>query len=144
MKSLPWHKHKTQVQRRNKLVLYLLDFIARFLVILNSSLNFIIYILVGSEFRTKLYGAFNIPGIMRRLSDQRLSCKGSQLRCRGKSSDGQDNGEHFMDKTIDTRMTVGVESLAHENRIDNTDSNSDDKDKVNKIDNVGVVIETHF
>ena len=33
---------------------YLLDFVARFLVILNSSINFIIYILGGSEFRSKL------------------------------------------------------------------------------------------
>ena len=34
--------------------IYILDFIARFLVILNSSVNFIIYCLVGSEFREQL------------------------------------------------------------------------------------------
>ena len=34
---------------------YILDFLARFLVILNSSVNFVIYCLVGSEFRAKLY-----------------------------------------------------------------------------------------
>jgi hypothetical protein len=33
---------------------YILDFIARFLVILNSSVNFLIYCLTGSEFRSKL------------------------------------------------------------------------------------------
>ena len=33
---------------------YILDFIARFLVILNSSINFLIYCMVGSKFRTKL------------------------------------------------------------------------------------------
>ena len=33
---------------------YLLDFAARFLVILNSSINFIIYCLAGSQFRHKL------------------------------------------------------------------------------------------
>ena len=127
-------------------MIYLLDFIARFLVILNSSLNFIIYILVGSEFRTKLYGAFNIPKRMRRLSDPRLSYKGSQLRCQGKSSAGDENGDHFIDKTIVTRMTV--ESLAPEDRMDNTDSNSHDEDKVTKIDNTArkkdFMIETHF
>ena len=34
---------------------YILDFLARFLVILNSSVNFVIYCLVGSEFRANLY-----------------------------------------------------------------------------------------
>ena len=33
---------------------YILDFIARCLVILNSSVNFLIYCLAGSEFRSKL------------------------------------------------------------------------------------------
>ena len=34
---------------------YILDFLARFLVILNSSVNFVIHCLVGSEFRANLY-----------------------------------------------------------------------------------------
>ena len=33
---------------------YVLDFFARLLVILNSSVNFLIYCMVGSEFRSKL------------------------------------------------------------------------------------------
>ena len=38
---------------------YLLDFAARFLVILNSSINFIIYCLAGSQFRHKLLHVVN-------------------------------------------------------------------------------------
>ena len=38
---------------------YLLDFAARFLVILNSSINFIIYCLTGSQFRQKLLHILN-------------------------------------------------------------------------------------
>ena len=45
-------------------------------------------------------------------------------------------------------MTVDVESLTPENRMDNTDSNSHHEDKVTKIDNTArkkdFVIETHF
>ena len=40
---------------------YLLDFAARFLVIVNSSINFIIYCLAGSQFRHKLMAMFNLP-----------------------------------------------------------------------------------
>ena len=39
---------------------YILDFLARFLVILNSSINFLIYCLVGSEFRSKLYSSLRL------------------------------------------------------------------------------------
>ena len=41
---------------------YILDFIARFLVILNSSVNFLIYCLVGSEFRAKLCSTMRMRG----------------------------------------------------------------------------------
>ena len=41
---------------------YVLDFIARFLVIINSSVNFLIYCVVGSEFRQKLYMKLNLRG----------------------------------------------------------------------------------
>ena len=33
---------------------YILDFLARFLVVVNSSVNFVIYCLVGSQFRAEL------------------------------------------------------------------------------------------
>ena len=33
---------------------YILDFLARFLVVINCSINFVIYCLVGSQFRTEL------------------------------------------------------------------------------------------
>ena len=41
-------------------ITYLLDFTARFLVILNSSINFIIYCVAGSQFRQKLMTILNL------------------------------------------------------------------------------------
>ena len=41
---------------------YILDFLARFLVILNSSVNFLIYCLVGAEFRAKLCSSMGMRG----------------------------------------------------------------------------------
>ena len=41
---------------------YILDFLARFLVILNSSVNFLIYCLVRSEFRAKLCSTMRMRG----------------------------------------------------------------------------------
>ena len=41
-------------------ITYLLDFTARFLVILNSSINFIIYCVAGSQFRHKLMAILSI------------------------------------------------------------------------------------
>ena len=49
--GLDFHIHK---------ITYLLDFTARFLVILNSSFNFIIYCMAGSQFRHKLMAILNI------------------------------------------------------------------------------------
>ena len=48
--GLDFHIYKTT---------YLLDFTARFLVILNSSINFIIYCMAGSQFRHKLLTILN-------------------------------------------------------------------------------------
>ena len=39
---------------------YILDFVARFFVILNSSINFLIYCMVGSEFRSNLFAMMGI------------------------------------------------------------------------------------
>ena len=49
--GLDFHIHK---------ITYLLDFTARFLVILNSSVNFIIYCVAGSQFRHKLMAILSI------------------------------------------------------------------------------------
>ena len=50
---------------------YILDFLARFLVILNSSVNFLIYCLVGSEFRAKLCSSMRMRGRGGKESDGR-------------------------------------------------------------------------
>ena len=41
--------------------IYILDSVARFLVIVNSSINFIIYCLVGQEFRSQLCRKLGLP-----------------------------------------------------------------------------------
>ena len=52
---------------------YLIDFAARFLVIINSSINFIIYCLAGSQFRHKLLEILNkISGKQREMRSKRL------------------------------------------------------------------------
>ena len=63
---------------------YILDFLARFLVILNSSVKFLIYCLVGSEFKSKLFSILKI----RKSSDRiiRESPTRSQLGCFQESS----------------------------------------------------------
>ena len=45
---------------------YIFDFLARLLVILNSSVNFLIYCLVGSEFRAKLISCLGLRRTMLR------------------------------------------------------------------------------
>ena len=55
---------------------YLLDFAARFLVILNSSINFIIYCLAGSQFR------HNLLDMVKKISGN--LCRGKQIGRRSK------------------------------------------------------------
>ena len=73
---------------------YILDFIARFLVILNSSVNFLIYCLAGSEFRSKLViwiGWRRTERMSRSREGRRLRkgkeiSEGSELSCEGFNS----------------------------------------------------------
>ena len=73
---------------------YILDFIARFLVILNSSVNFLIYCLAGSEFRSKLFiwiGWRKMERMSRRGEGRRLRkgkelSEGAELSCDGLNS----------------------------------------------------------
>jgi hypothetical protein len=73
---------------------YILDFIARFLVILNSSVNFLIYCMAGSEFRSKLLiwmGWKRIELMSRRREGRRLrkgkdTSEGAELSCDGLNS----------------------------------------------------------
>ena len=60
--------------------IYILDFLARFLVILNSSVNFIIYCLVGSEFRDQLRKSL---GLCRRDRDISLELTEVESRVTG-------------------------------------------------------------
>ena len=63
---------------------YILDFIARFLVILNSSVNFLIYCLTGSAFRSKLL----IRMGWRRMERMRRRREGGRLRKGKETSEG--------------------------------------------------------
>ena len=51
---------------------YIIDYIARFLTVVNSSFNFVIYCLVGSQFRSELENLFrrNLPWQVHYLSQQ--------------------------------------------------------------------------
>ena len=60
--------------------IYILDFMARFLVILNSSVNFIVYCLVGSEFRDQLRKGL---GLCRRERDVSMEMREIESRVTG-------------------------------------------------------------
>ena len=60
--------------------IYIFDFMARFLVILNSSINFIVYCLVGSEFREQLRRGL---GLCRREGDVSMEMTEIESRVTG-------------------------------------------------------------
>jgi hypothetical protein len=118
---------------------YLLDFLARFLVILNSSINFIIYILVGSEFRSKLCDTIRFCD---KLCDPLRGLQRPKYGAQEKSEcDVDDNEEALIDKTSVTR--IGGELPSHVNNI--SVLQSDSSYKVDSSHNSKhVLIETHF
>ena len=77
---------------------YLLDFLARFLVIVNSSTNFLIYCLTGSQFRHQLVDMFH------RVSGSPEQCREGRLRIPKCS---QDNGRGYVPQELtgDTSAT---------------------------------------
>ena len=66
---------------------YLLDFLARFLVIVNSSTNFLIYCLTGSQFRHQLVDMFH------RVSGSPVHCREGRLRI---AMGRKDNGRGYV------------------------------------------------
>ena len=113
--------------------IYLLDFLARFLVILNSSINFIIYILVGSEFRSKLCETIKFCNVLCvPLRGLRRPKHGAQENT---ECNVDDNEEAFIDETSVTR--IGGDLPSHINNISVFQSDSSHNSK-------HVVIETHF
>jgi hypothetical protein len=56
-------------------IIYLMDFMARFLLILNSSVNFLIYCMVGSKFRNKLFETLSLRRPHRRQSSEMLTTR---------------------------------------------------------------------
>jgi len=80
---------------------YILDFIARFLVILNSSLNFVIYCLVGSEFRSKMFSRMN-----RRSGRRSKEVSSTQLRWRKQESQKRMEEDPSFDGTVITRLNI--------------------------------------
>ena len=90
---------------------YILDFLARLAVILNSSVNFVIYCLVGSEFRSKLSHS------LRRRERRRGGLTKSQLKWKKEERNTGGGEEPSWDGTVitrlnmDTAMELGVTCL---------------------------------
>ena len=57
------------------MLIYIMDFTARFLVILNSSINFLIYCMVGSKFRGRLLEMLKLK------QEEDLTRRDTQLSC---------------------------------------------------------------
>jgi len=82
---------------------YILDFLARFLVILNSSVNFVIYCLVGSEFRSNMFNRLN-----RRSGTRSKEVSSAQLRWRKEESQQGIVECPSCDGTVITRLNTGT------------------------------------
>jgi hypothetical protein len=115
---------------------YLLDFVARFLVILNSSINFLIYILVGSEFRSKLCKTLKFCD---KLCDPLRGTKGPKLAAQ--KCDVKENEEALIDETSVTRLGGDLPSHIKNTPVFKSE-NSYNLDRSHNVEHV--VIETHL
>jgi len=97
-------------------ITYIVDSWARFLVILNSSVNFIIYCLVGSDFQSKLKETLHISGSFKNsLRRPQISVSGDHLRCCERSSQGGKGGsncEESIEGTTTTRIPDNAEHVS--------------------------------
>ena len=88
---------------------YILDFLARFLVILNSSVNFLIYCLVGSEFRSKLSSSLGLSNMNRR---RRRGSAKSEVKLKKDNHEGGGKEETSWNGTVlYTTMELGASYL---------------------------------
>ena len=118
---------------------YLLDFAARFLVILNSSVNFIIYILGGSEFRSKLCETLKFCDKF--FDTLRGLARPQKIDQEKIERDDEDNEEALIDETSVTRL--GGDLTLHMNSL--SVLQSDNTYKLDSSAALGtVIIETHF
>ena len=89
------YEHNLDYQISKKI--YLLDFLARFLAIVNSSTNFIIYCLTGSQFRHQLLDMLHkVLGSPEQCSEGRL--RGARGR--------QDNGRGYVPQELTGETSV--------------------------------------
>jgi len=97
-------------------ITYIVDSWARFLVILNSSVNFIIYCLVGSDFQSKLKETLGISGSCKSsFRRPQISVSGDHLRCCERSSQGGKGGgncEESIEGTTTTRIPDNAEHVS--------------------------------
>ena len=87
---------------------YILDFLARFLVIVNSSVNFVIYCLVGSEFRAKLFTSLRIRSSGRR---RMVSSRRKEISEEGRGEDISSDGLVSTRLNMDTTTGMCVHYL---------------------------------
>ena len=88
---------------------YILDYFARLLVILNSSINFIIYCITGTEFRSRLYSWLNIN-----------STQSSRIfSFRRRNNVSEVDSKFRCDETTVTRITLDVNEMNGVNSCQN-------------------------